>query len=92
MTVFQLVILPGILLALFLTGLFFLAARAACAWIRLARARETAALTPSRLLSEQTLIIQDVIAELQVNPSSSLPDDLKNRLIDTYAKSRKELR
>lgn len=87
MTVADLVILPGILVAAFLGAILWVILRLANRKIRLMRAGQTAAEVPVRLLGQQALIVSDVINELEVNHLSytGFPPELKDRLLDLHA-------
>jgi hypothetical protein len=80
MTLFQLVILPGILIAGFLGGVLFLAAR-----FTLARIREMKA--PPELIRKQAEVIDAVIYEIETNRLSYkgiFPEELMTELTDMH--------
>lgn len=82
MTVADLVILPGILVAAFLGAILWVILRLANRKIRLMKAEQAKAEVPVTLLRQQALIIQDVICETESDPG--FPPELKNRLTDAH--------
>lgn len=101
MTLAQLVILPGILLALFLAGLLVLAVRLTVRWLGVLAARREMARLPvarhqvlQRLGSQQADVINAVIGELAARPATyeTFPQDVREALYAAHeAASRKEL-
>jgi hypothetical protein len=102
MTLAQLVIVPGILLALFLGGLLVLASRLTAAWLRVLKARRTAAAIPAvrhrglqYLAQQQGDAIAGVITELDSHRATyeTFPQDVREALYAAHtAASGKELR
>jgi hypothetical protein len=84
---FQLIILPVILVALFLGGIFWVVARLALASLATMRAEKAAAEVPVNLLRKQADTIDNVISELEANKLSYeyFPKELYDRLIDVHA-------
>jgi ABC-type spermidine/putrescine transport system permease subunit II len=101
MTLAQLVIVPGVLLALFAAGLLALAARLALAWLRLLAARRATAALPVQRYQEardlnrrQADVIAAVITELSAHPGAAgiFPQDVRDAIYAAHdAASRKEL-
>ena len=86
-TEFQLVIVPAILVGLFLAGVFLLMLKITRSWVSMNSATKRAAQVPEKLLSQQAMVIQDTIYELEANKLSytGFPVELKDRLIDAHA-------
>jgi hypothetical protein len=87
MTVFDVVILPGILIALFLGGVLGLLGWAMKTHIRQVKAQTTAAAIPAGLLQLQAIAIQDTVAELETNKltyGSVFPPEIQAELLDAH--------
>ena len=101
MTLAQLVIVPGILLALFLGRPLVLAARLTARWLRVLAARRAAAALPleqhralQQLARQQGYVIDSVISEFAARPATyeTFPQDVREALYAAHeAASRKEL-
>jgi hypothetical protein len=87
MTVAQLVILPGILIAVFLGVILWLLGKPVRSKISMMTAEKAAAEAPPALLRQQALAIMDVIAEIETNQLSytAFPEKLKTELLDAHA-------
>jgi hypothetical protein len=87
MMIVQLVILPGILLALFLGGVLWLLSRLVHGKIRMMNAEKAAAEAPPALIRLQATAIQDTIAELEGNAltyDSFFPAEIRAELLDAH--------
>jgi hypothetical protein len=88
MTVFQLIILPGLLTGAFLLGVLWLLAKITRMKLAMMKAAKAADEVSPALLREQGAVISDVIYELEANKLSytGFPVELKDRLIDVHGK------
>jgi hypothetical protein len=86
MTVFDLIIVPAILIASLFLGVFWLISKLVRAKVGMMNAERRASEVSPELLSQQGEVIYDVIAELEANKISyqDFPPELETRLMEAH--------